>query len=1166
MSDISTIFKDYLEMLKTPGGVDTVEFEAKFGTIASKPNTQFEYENVIKYLKSSGFKHSKDEYLLRIFPTEIDIGVRIEIRGMDNIQEYCLSNDINKVDDKYSTVLKKSRIIGGVVERPELNFRLTLSNEVKLEEKSVIKVKKELATYRKKFRMMNRYTYTHPEFPVLIDLSVVESSERESLTFTDGMLNVKKTYEIEIEFKNDTVKKMNYNNTGILSTFNKVAKCILAGYQESWFPIGVTEQSNIINSYLGLIKKKEKEINLSHDFIGPSSFTLELKNITGTSSQEPNITKNYTVTDKADGARKMLFINEKGRMYLITTGMKVQYTGSSTMSASLYNTLIDGEHILNDKNGKFINYYAAFDLYFNHGEDIRALKFKQEGDVGEERCRYTELVKVIAELNRGQIKPSEGGLVVRPKIFYQSGTKETETIFNACNQILQSMKNGNFMYITDGLIFTPADKGVGVGGDVETPPNKTVTWVGSFKWKPVEYNTIDFAVKVLQMKDGSDIRYEYQNGSDVAGDSRNFGYKTLILSAGKSGQFKPKNPPDDNAGFSNIKLQKNINGELVMMAENNDIITDGAVVEFKYVKDNKERWRWEPLRVRYDKPYANSYIVAESNWRSIHYPITAEYLSTGVNDKLANKYYIEETDKEGVSSGLRDFHNRYIKQSLIELVSEKGSTIIDLAVGVGSDIYKWSKNGKIKFAFGVDLFLSNIEILEKRYKQYKKPDAIFVQGNSTLNFRNESAFDSKEDKEKAAAVFGQSNKQTAVKLNPLFKNYYGIGKDGFDICSIQFAIHYMFENEKTLSGFLENVNQNTKMGGYFIGTSFDGKNVFDKLKDKNKGETFSINDEKSGNPILTITKGYDEKTFRPNLSSLGYSIEVLQNTIGTVQKEYLVNYEYLTEELDKYGFIPVSTTDLTTLRKNLDIGSNVFRKSIGTFEELYSNLESESSGLTKANKSDIRNALNMTKSEKEVSFMNKYFIYKKVGHGINIKEVEKKVVEKKVVEKKVVEKKVVEKKEPLREILATEEYIEEEKQLHKEIDDLLQRSSLEDIMSVIDTYEYNAFTANNKKEVIDFIHHNFWSIEKMNGFIEKWNTVTRAPIIPPEKREVAEEISTSDKPIVTKAAMKGVAKRAAKGSPKSKQPIPPELSGADTQPPVPEKPKKNTRKAKVKEL
>ena len=39
MSGISKIFKDYLDALKTPTGMDTAEFEAKFGTVSGKPNT-----------------------------------------------------------------------------------------------------------------------------------------------------------------------------------------------------------------------------------------------------------------------------------------------------------------------------------------------------------------------------------------------------------------------------------------------------------------------------------------------------------------------------------------------------------------------------------------------------------------------------------------------------------------------------------------------------------------------------------------------------------------------------------------------------------------------------------------------------------------------------------------------------------------------------------------------------------------------------------------------------------------------------------------------------------------------------------------------------------------------------------------------------------------------
>ena len=58
-------------------------------------------------------------------------------------------------------------------------------------------------------------------------------------------------------------------------------------------------------------------------------------------------------------------------MYLIDTNMNVQFTGSRTMKTELFESIIDGEHILHNKDKKFINLYAAFDIYYKNGEDIR---------------------------------------------------------------------------------------------------------------------------------------------------------------------------------------------------------------------------------------------------------------------------------------------------------------------------------------------------------------------------------------------------------------------------------------------------------------------------------------------------------------------------------------------------------------------------------------------------------------------------------------------------------------------------------------------------------------------------------------------------------------------------------------------------------------------------
>ena len=60
----------------------------------------------------------------------------------------------------------------------------------------------------------------------------------------------------------------------------------------------------------------------SRNFIGPSSYTLQMENIIDNKDMEdsyvPNIRNNYTVTEKADGQRKLLYIHENGLIYLST--------------------------------------------------------------------------------------------------------------------------------------------------------------------------------------------------------------------------------------------------------------------------------------------------------------------------------------------------------------------------------------------------------------------------------------------------------------------------------------------------------------------------------------------------------------------------------------------------------------------------------------------------------------------------------------------------------------------------------------------------------------------------------------------------------------------------------------------------------------------------------
>jgi hypothetical protein len=145
-----------------------------------------------------------------------------------------------------------------------------------------------------------------------------------------------------------------------------------------------------------------------------------------------------------------------------------------------------------------------------------------------------------------------------------------------------------------------------------------------------------------------------------------------------------------------------------------------------------------------------------------------------------------------------------VKNRLINSISKIGDTLIDYAVGRGGDIPKWNA-AKLSFVFGIDYSRDNIlnpmSGVCSRYLNYKQkfigvPDALFVHGNSNKNIKDASAFNTEQDKLIAQAVFGIGKKEGLPK--GVIKSF-GVANEGFNISSIQFALHYMFENIDTLN-------------------------------------------------------------------------------------------------------------------------------------------------------------------------------------------------------------------------------------------------------------------------------------------------------------------------------------------------------------------------------
>ena len=172
----------------------------------------------------------------------------------------------------------------------------------------------------------------------------------------------------------------------------------------------------------------------------------------------------------------------------------------------------------------------------------------------------------------------------------------------------------------------------------------------------------------------------------------------------------------------------------------------------------------------------------------------------------------------------------------------------------------------------------------------------------------------------------------------------------------------MFENTPSLLNFLQNVSEVTKMGGILIGTSFNGKKIFDLLRNKKLNESVRfLNDDKTAT-ILEITKLYDNDTFADDYSSIGYPIGVYQESINNTIKEYLVNYELLKRLLENYGFSPLKRGGLN---------------STGSFKELFEKLKRDCKENSELNKM-YKTSLEMTPSERTISNLNNYFMFQKV--------------------------------------------------------------------------------------------------------------------------------------------------------------------------------------------
>jgi hypothetical protein len=101
---------------------------------------------------------------------------------------------------------------------------------------------------------------------------------------------------------------------------------------------------------------------------------------------------------------------------------------------------------------------------------------------------------------------------------------------------------------------------------------------------------------------------------------------------------------------------------------------------------------------------------------------------------------------------------------------------------------------------------------------------------------------------------------------------------------------------------------------------------------------------------------------------LGYAIDVFQESINKVFREYLVNFKYFIQLMEDYGFVLISKDE--AINMNLPDSS-------GLFGELFAQMSKETK-MRPNTKADYKDAMYMSPEEKQISFMNRYFVFKKI--------------------------------------------------------------------------------------------------------------------------------------------------------------------------------------------
>ena len=976
-SEIINILNSYISLLQNDSNINI-----KFNNNGLNWS-EIEFNNFIQSISGFNYKNIIEDEILEISD---DNDNTLIIKTMSEILKYC--NNESTKSKKYVWKNKKTLQSNLIKELFDIDLDITLN-----EEKDIINEPENWKILKKRYILYKKIKYIDTENNIEYYIKLVKKNNDLFETLKESnIIKEKQNFEFNILINNDIS-----DITTVLQSIIKMIKLITLNDNVMF----KEDQKKILNNYHNLIKGDIKISNYNKkDFIPlltPKPITLEKINLVDPKEfGAVSILKDYTVTEKADGERLLLYINDDGKIYTINNTYNIVDTGLIAQS-NLYNSLIDGEYVSCNKriDNSSKNIFAAFDMYYIKNKNITTLPLISNGD-NNSRYNYLKFAK-------NYIDNSKSNYEFTVKKFYYDDDKKN--ILNYCSDILTKYKS--FPYEIDGLIFTPSKLPLySYYSNKIMPMTDNVRWDRLFKWKPPEQNTIDFLVKFdkIIIDNGEKYRelklyvgYNSNQWEDIGpnkGLRLRYDYKYAKEEKNNLKIYKPVLfKPNIYYTFGVETAYVKINSKGEIRTEDNTIIENEQIVEFSY--DNIDKisvhHRWNALRVREDKTRLyrkgelsktmNDLNIAINVWRSIHNSVTNSMIMGNeiINnfndnyDKILDSgdvYYSRNIPRESLLSiHMLNFHNQCIKKKLYEYSSDRNS-LLELCGGEGGDMNRWIEY-QYSFILSIDLVKQNIynprsggysRLLKRKHQnkynsQKEKgyfPDIVFAVGDcsKSINTGEAASFANDEESENILKIVMNKNRNNTYHL----RHIAGKGADKFSVCSCQFAIHYFFQDEEKLNGFLTNVSNNLKKNGIFFATFMDGNNVINEFIKNDTNIIKGIKNLDNDSEVITwaIIKKYDTNNDNKYGRQIGVFIENTQKIIP----EFLVDLELLIDKAKEHNLELIET--------------NTFQKD---FDLIKDNI-SDSKSLSRIEKDVIE--LDKDPIQKKFSFLNRYIIFKKI--------------------------------------------------------------------------------------------------------------------------------------------------------------------------------------------